>query len=155
MTSVQNLGMALLPLLLGIAQDSPAIRGTPLQYTVPIIVFIGCAGVSFLLAGLNLILDTRANRGRSIMNAPDAQRKSIRRQLAEFDREQGTGIAPDSPDPILTPKLLRQLKTDNKRTRTASARVVDSRQASEDALGSLGNSLGSSFNGSGGPGSLG
>lgn len=78
MTSVQNCGLALFPLAIGVIQDSDGIEGTTEQYTIPIFIFIGCAVIGFLLTLWLLAVDRIRHAGR--MNAP-ASNQTFQKEL--------------------------------------------------------------------------
>jgi len=67
MTAVQNLGLAVFPMVIGFLQDAPAISGTSLQYTLPILIFIGCEAVSLALTVMLIGIDKKRHSG--VMNA--------------------------------------------------------------------------------------
>jgi len=75
MTAVQNAGLALFPMVIGFLQDSNGIKDTKLQYTIPIFIFIGCAGVAILLTLVLIGLDKIQNGGK--MNASGDRRREI------------------------------------------------------------------------------
>lgn len=85
MTSVQNSGLALFPLLIGVIQDDSSIKGTTLQYTIPIFIFIGCALVGLLLTFWLISLDRRRHGG--VMNAPavGANQKLVDGKVVDID----------------------------------------------------------------------
>jgi MFS family permease len=82
MTAVQNFGLAIFPLIIGAIQNAPGISGTTWQYTVPIIIFIGCAGTALLLALILIRID--AARGK-VLNASAAERSA--KKDAEKERQ--------------------------------------------------------------------
>jgi len=83
MTAVQNFGMALFPMTIGFLQDANGISGTNLQYTLPILIFIGCEGAAFVLTFILLGVDQRQNNGA--MNASAEQRALLK---AEKERDE-------------------------------------------------------------------
>eukprot|EP00007_Cunea_sp_BSH-02190019_P007687 CAMPEP_0174239346 /NCGR_PEP_ID=MMETSP0417-20130205/14247_1 /TAXON_ID=242541 /ORGANISM="Mayorella sp, Strain BSH-02190019" /LENGTH=553 /DNA_ID=CAMNT_0015318283 /DNA_START=139 /DNA_END=1797 /DNA_ORIENTATION=- len=64
MTSVQNLGLALAPQLLGFIQDSYTDPYNPLRYTMPIFFFVFCALISFILCCVLMYVDLKVTAGR-------------------------------------------------------------------------------------------
>jgi len=100
MTAVQNAGLALFPMTIGYLQDSDGIKDTKLQYTIPIFIFIGCAGVSIILTLILIGVDKVQNDGR--MNASAAQRQ---RMKAEKESQKLLRSATsDSTDGITAPE---------------------------------------------------
>eukprot|EP00300_Choanocystis_sp_HF-7_P023822 c25205_g1_i1.p1 GENE.c25205_g1_i1~~c25205_g1_i1.p1 ORF type:complete len:562 (+),score=114.87 c25205_g1_i1:1-1686(+) len=75
MTSVQNLGMAVFPLIIGFVQRQASIKFTLLKYTIPIILFIACEIISLCLSLFLLVFDKRLTGGR--LNATHAQRVQL------------------------------------------------------------------------------
>jgi MFS family permease len=75
MTSIQNVGMAIFPMVIGYLQAADGIKGHTLQYTLPILIFIACEVISFALAFLLLGLDKKLTSGR--LNATHAERKHM------------------------------------------------------------------------------
>jgi MFS family permease len=63
MTSVQNLGLALAPQLLGFIQDSYSDPYNPLRYSMPIFFFILCALTSFILCCILMYVDLKVTAG--------------------------------------------------------------------------------------------
>lgn len=131
MTSVQNLGLALVPLIIGTVQSMDGVQGTSLKYSIPILIFIGCGVCSFFLALINLILDTKAGGGVSIMNAKASDRKRIQREQA--DRERAARAAQAAPGlddsgfgDVLTPNILGRVRAEDQ-AGESSRRVVNSR----------------------------
>jgi len=80
MTAVQNAGLAVFPLLIGELQDAPGIKGNSLKYTLPIIIFVACEGVAFLLTFLLIGIDKRIHAGRMNMSGEERE---------EFNRKHG------------------------------------------------------------------
>jgi len=74
MTSIQNVGMAVFPLIIGEIQEAPSIEHKKLKYTIPILIFIFCEGVSLFLAFLLLGMDKKFTGGR--MNSTFSERKA-------------------------------------------------------------------------------
>ena len=74
MTAMQNAGMAIFPQIIGVLQDSSAIKAHGLVYTLPLMIFVGAEIVSFSLAVLLLGLDKKFTKGR--LNASHAERKA-------------------------------------------------------------------------------
>lgn len=64
MTSLQNLGLALGPGIIGVIQSLDGVKGTPRQYSLPIVLFILCVMSSALLSLLNMYLDNKLTQGR-------------------------------------------------------------------------------------------
>lgn len=84
MTSVQNFGLAVYPLMIGVIQD--AFRGSPFQYSLPLIIFSATGGVSFSLALIAFLIDRRSGHGFSRMNASAAERAQLEREETEHGR---------------------------------------------------------------------
>jgi len=103
MTAIQNAGLALFPTAIGILQDDDSIKGTKAQYTIPIFIFIGCAGVAIVLTLILIGLDAVQNHGA--MNASAARRKEIAAARAllspaasdDTAAVRSPSLAPDSP----------------------------------------------------------
>jgi MFS family permease len=49
MTALQNLFLAVFPTLIGSLQDNPKFKGTTLEYSLPLMIFITTAGIAFIL----------------------------------------------------------------------------------------------------------
>lgn len=96
MTAVQNAGLALFPTAIGIIQDNPDIKGTTLQYTIPIFIFIGCAGIAIILTLVLIGVDAAQNKGA--MNASAARRKEI-----AADKERMEALLSSSTDSLASP----------------------------------------------------
>jgi MFS family permease len=82
MTALQNLFLAVFPMLIGALQDKKGIAGTKLQYTLPLMIFIGTSGIAFVLAFLLLGIDKAKHNG--VMNSSAGQRAEIKRKAAEL-----------------------------------------------------------------------
>jgi len=95
MTAVQNAGLALFPLIIGQLQDSKSIRGTKLQYTLPIMIFIGCAFVALLLTVLLIRVDKRDSDG--LMNASSAERQARKQLKADAEKLQAEQMEKNLP----------------------------------------------------------
>jgi MFS family permease len=76
MTAVQNAGLAVFPQIIGALQDANGIAHTRLQYTIPILIFIGCTGIAFGLGWLLLIIDKARHGG--ILNATGKEKQAWR-----------------------------------------------------------------------------
>merc|ERR1719231_753288 len=83
MTSVQNIGMCGFPLIIGILQSSPKIKGTINEYAYPIYIFIACECLAFLLSITLWVMDKRITGGMLSVTA------SQRKQLAESRKRAG------------------------------------------------------------------
>jgi len=81
MTAVQNLGLAVFPMIIGFLQEANGINGTKLQYTLPILIFIGCEVTAGLLT-LVLIGVDKAKHG-GVMNASAEQRENMKLNIVE------------------------------------------------------------------------
>jgi len=57
MTAIQNAGLAIGPQIIGGIQTAPSIQGTRLEYVLPIVIFIVCAGVALLLTFILITVD--------------------------------------------------------------------------------------------------
>lgn len=80
MTAVQNAGLAVFPQIIGALQDANGIKDTRLQYTLPILIFIGCTGVAFGLGWLLLVVDKARHNG--ILNATGDEKQAWRDRRA-------------------------------------------------------------------------
>eukprot|EP00005_Dracoamoeba_jomungandri_P008997 CAMPEP_0174263070 /NCGR_PEP_ID=MMETSP0439-20130205/17053_1 /TAXON_ID=0 /ORGANISM="Stereomyxa ramosa, Strain Chinc5" /LENGTH=533 /DNA_ID=CAMNT_0015348203 /DNA_START=130 /DNA_END=1731 /DNA_ORIENTATION=- len=76
MTAVQNLGLAVFPQIIGNLQGASGIKDNSLKYTLPILIFIACAGIAFFLALFLTFWDKAREAG--ILNASGAQRQALR-----------------------------------------------------------------------------
>lgn len=77
MTAVQNLGLAVFPMLIGKLQDAAGPH-SKLKYTLPILIFIGCEGVSLLLT-LTLIGVDKVKHG-GLMNMSSVKRVELEKK---------------------------------------------------------------------------
>jgi len=96
MTAIQNAGLALFPMVIGNLQDADGISGTKLQYTLPIFIFIGCAGVSIVLTIILIGVDHSRHSGRMNMSA-FARKMLVEQQEAGKRVLEKLPPAPDSP----------------------------------------------------------
>jgi MFS family permease len=95
MTAIQNIGLAIFPQAIGALQDKKGIAGTRLEYTLPIMIFIACAGIAFFLCLILLGVDRRSYEGR--MNASSAERDALAKEHAdEKERAEDEGYLPPS-----------------------------------------------------------
>lgn len=87
MTSVQNLFLALASVIIGQLQDwaKKSRPGDVLEYTLPIMVFIGCATMALLLTILLIIVDRR-NGGKLNASAAERSARALREQQEEEER---------------------------------------------------------------------
>jgi len=90
MTAVQNMGLALFPLIIGSLQGASGIDGTRLKYTLPLLIFIGCAGVAILLTLVLLRVDKTRHAGK--LNASALERAAHLAEAREVTVEDGTSI---------------------------------------------------------------
>jgi MFS family permease len=81
MTAVQNAGLAIFPLIIGQLQDANGIKGTKLQYTLPIMIFIGCAFVAIFLTLILIRVDKTNNGG--LMNASSTERAARKKLISD------------------------------------------------------------------------
>lgn len=72
MTALQNLGLAVFPLIIGDIQDR---LGSPARYTIPLLIFAGCEAGAMILTMVLLGWDKRKNSG--ILNASAEGRAAI------------------------------------------------------------------------------
>jgi len=98
MTSIQNLGLAVMPSILGAIQDS-SIENS-LIYTIPIILFICCAGTAAILSFLLIGLDRKYTQGK--LMATGEERVEMAKKLLETtlspslgDDEEAVLLRPD------------------------------------------------------------
>lgn len=80
MTAVQNMGLALFPFVIGQLQTADAIDGTTWKYTIPILIFIGCAGVAVSLTVILMRVDISTLGG--VMNMSASERAAVEKQNA-------------------------------------------------------------------------
>jgi len=76
MTAVQNAGLAGFPLIIGAIQVMPELQDTLWKYTIPIMIFVGCAGLALLLTFLLLGVDAAATGG--VLNKSGVERQKYR-----------------------------------------------------------------------------
>ena len=72
MTSVENLGLAVLPLVFSAVQAAPSIAGTSWLYTLPILLLVAAAVVAFALVLYQVVIDVKFHQGR--LNKPASER---------------------------------------------------------------------------------
>jgi len=87
MTAVQNAGLAVFPQIIGALQDADGIQGTRLQYTLPILIFIGCTSIALGLGWLLLVVDKARHDGLLNATGPEKQAWRDRRAAALADKE--------------------------------------------------------------------
>eukprot|EP00301_Raphidiophrys_heterophryoidea_P014563 c22984_g1_i1.p1 GENE.c22984_g1_i1~~c22984_g1_i1.p1 ORF type:complete len:591 (+),score=117.06 c22984_g1_i1:50-1774(+) len=75
MTSVQNLGMAVFPQVIGMLQTNSHLQKHSLKYTVPILIFVVCESIALSLALFLFALDKRTLGGK--LNASAKQRQQM------------------------------------------------------------------------------
>lgn len=83
MTAVQNLALAVFPLVISSIQGMDGIAHTRLQYSTPILIFIFCVSVSSMLAAVLLAVDKSRNKG--ILNASAQEREEMLREQEALD----------------------------------------------------------------------
>ncbi len=89
MTAIQNLGLAVFPLVISKIQRAPGIKDTTDQYGVPIVIFISCVTVACGLAVWLRIIDANAS---GILNASAEDRERIKKELeAAQENEENAG----------------------------------------------------------------
>mmetsp|Transcript_21022 Transcript_21022/g.31266 ORF Transcript_21022/g.31266 Transcript_21022/m.31266 type:complete len:195 (+) Transcript_21022:542-1126(+) len=93
MTSTQNLGLAVFPQIIGALQDAKGISGTKLQYTLPLMIFMGSALTSAGLCFLEIGLDKKYTQGR--LNASGAERKKMDEEPEEMERPESDSDSDD------------------------------------------------------------
>lgn len=76
MTAIQNAGLAVLPQIIGALQGASGIKGTTWEYTIPIMIFVGCAGVAAGLTVFLILLDKGGNQGK--LNASGEVRQQLK-----------------------------------------------------------------------------
>ena len=81
MTAVQNLGLAVFPLIISSIQQSPSIVDSPHRYGVPIVIFVLCVFVASVLAVFLYFLDRDQFNGK--LNASATERAFLAKQLEE------------------------------------------------------------------------
>jgi len=90
MTAIQNVGLAVLPQIIGALQGASGIKGTTWEYTIPIMIFAGCASIAaFLTVGL-LLLDKANNEGR--LNASGKVRQQLKKLMQSEEAQQVASI---------------------------------------------------------------
>jgi len=90
MTSIQNLGLAVMPSIVGALQDSPGIAKTNWVNIAPTIIFMCCAGVALMLTFVLIGVDARRHQG--VLNANGIIRQEAQRRLNEIPPEQSALI---------------------------------------------------------------
>eukprot|EP01087_Luapelamoeba_hula_P018051 TRINITY_DN575_c0_g1_i1.p1 TRINITY_DN575_c0_g1~~TRINITY_DN575_c0_g1_i1.p1 ORF type:complete len:479 (-),score=42.01 TRINITY_DN575_c0_g1_i1:55-1491(-) len=76
MTAVQNAGLAVFPQIIGALQGASGIEGTRLQYTLPLLIFIGCTAIAMGLGVLLFFVDVARHHG--ILNATGEAKEAWR-----------------------------------------------------------------------------
>jgi len=79
MTAIQNAGLALFPLIIGVIQGLPSLQGTLWMYTIPVMIFVCCAGIAFVLTFVLVGIDYRATGG--VLNKSGELRQKYREAL--------------------------------------------------------------------------
>eukprot|EP01123_Difflugia_compressa_P006097 TRINITY_DN18246_c0_g1_i1.p1 TRINITY_DN18246_c0_g1~~TRINITY_DN18246_c0_g1_i1.p1 ORF type:complete len:340 (-),score=41.48 TRINITY_DN18246_c0_g1_i1:79-1098(-) len=79
MTSIQNAGLAIFPLLIGAIQGADSIKDSNLKYIIPIIIFICCAGVALALTILLWVIDNRLTGG--VLNGTGKIKRDYKEKL--------------------------------------------------------------------------
>lgn len=101
MTSVQNLFLALAAVIIGQMQDwaSDSHPGV-LQYTLPIMIFIGCATIALFLT-IFLIYVDRKNGGKLNASAAEREARLKLEEAAQEERNQAMSARDAASDPLL------------------------------------------------------
>eukprot|EP01125_Pyxidicula_operculata_P020624 TRINITY_DN765_c0_g1_i2.p1 TRINITY_DN765_c0_g1~~TRINITY_DN765_c0_g1_i2.p1 ORF type:complete len:419 (-),score=78.30 TRINITY_DN765_c0_g1_i2:121-1377(-) len=83
MASVENLGYAVVPQIIGSIQILPEVDGTISQHTIPIYILLGCGALSTILGIVLLVWDLTFNEGE--LNAKGYLRDSIKQEINRID----------------------------------------------------------------------
>jgi len=83
MTAIQNAGLAIFPQVIGAIQVAPSIRGTILEYMIPIMIFICCAGTAFFLSIILIGVDRKRTRG--VLNAAGDAKQKYKKEVINGD----------------------------------------------------------------------
>jgi len=82
MTAIQILGLGLGPTIVGAIQDAKGISGTKWEYVLPLIMFMGCAGLALLLTFVLMVVDARRHNG--VLNADGETKQKAKNILNEI-----------------------------------------------------------------------
>jgi len=88
MTAIQNVGLAVLPQLIGYLQD--ANKGNALEYSLPIMIFVACATIAAALTACLIFWDKATMGGK--LNSSGEMRQEIKRQMENEENEQNKSI---------------------------------------------------------------
>jgi len=91
MTAIQNAGLAVLPQIIGALQGADGIKGTTWQYTIPIMIFVACAGVAAGLTVFLIVLDNTTTNGN--LNASGELRQELKRVMQEESAAASGGMS--------------------------------------------------------------
>lgn len=95
MTAVQNLGLAVFPLVISAIQSLDGVHGTVLEYGAPIIIFILCVGIGAVLTIMLLFIDVPGEGGTwGRLNASASDRAKIDRFICPITITQNVMVNP-------------------------------------------------------------
>jgi len=94
MTSIQNAGLAVFSTIIGAITSKPGVKNTIWESTIPLMFFIGCAGISVGITCLMYIIDKATTGG--ILNADGKTKKAYQKNVLNAKPVGSTTINYDS-----------------------------------------------------------